>query len=265
MKCLEKDRNRRYETANGLAQDIERYLSDEPVQACAPSAGYRLRKFVRRNKGAVLAVSLVLSVLFIGMIGITWSMIQTTRAKADLAEEAKRKDEALTAAQKSEKNANDQLFLALVNQARALRFSGHTGRAFDSLNALAKATALARTLQLPEDELLTLRNEAIACMSVPDVRRIHEWSRHTPGSTGAVVDPSRRRYTTADDHGDISIHRMDDDQVILRLKGPGLGVWSLGFSPDGQFLHGIYPVNAQSRPDLDLGAASRRDRSPVGA
>ena len=52
MKCLEKDRTRRYETANGLATDVERYLNDEPVEACPPSAGYRLRKFVRRNKAA---------------------------------------------------------------------------------------------------------------------------------------------------------------------------------------------------------------------
>src|SRR5262249_45057634 len=52
MKCLEKDRNRRYETASGLARDIERYLHDEPVQACPPSAWYRLRKFVRRNRRA---------------------------------------------------------------------------------------------------------------------------------------------------------------------------------------------------------------------
>src|SRR5437773_10028196 len=59
MKCLEKDRNRRYETANGLALDVQRYLHDETVQACPPSAGYRLRKFVRRNKGPVLAAFLV--------------------------------------------------------------------------------------------------------------------------------------------------------------------------------------------------------------
>ena len=43
MKCLEKDRNRRYETANGFAMDVQRYLADEPVQACPPSARYRLR------------------------------------------------------------------------------------------------------------------------------------------------------------------------------------------------------------------------------
>src|SRR6185369_6799527 len=50
MKTLEKDRNRRYATANGFAADVQRYLNDEPVLACPPSAGYRFRKFARRNK-----------------------------------------------------------------------------------------------------------------------------------------------------------------------------------------------------------------------
>src|SRR3989449_7145452 len=63
MKTLEKDRNRRYETANGFAADVQRYLNDEPVQACPPSAGYRLRKFVRRNKGPVVAAGRLLLVL----------------------------------------------------------------------------------------------------------------------------------------------------------------------------------------------------------
>ena len=51
MKALEKDRDRRYETANGFAGDMQRYLDDEPVEACPPSAWYRLRKFARRNRG----------------------------------------------------------------------------------------------------------------------------------------------------------------------------------------------------------------------
>ncbi len=59
MKALEKDRRRRYETANGFAQDVERYLRDEPVQACPPSAWYRFRKFARRNKGALVTACVV--------------------------------------------------------------------------------------------------------------------------------------------------------------------------------------------------------------
>ena len=63
MKSLEKDRTRRYETANGLARDVERYLSDEPVEACPPSAAYRLRKFVKRNRGPVTVAAVVLLTL----------------------------------------------------------------------------------------------------------------------------------------------------------------------------------------------------------
>jgi serine/threonine protein kinase/tetratricopeptide (TPR) repeat protein len=67
MKALEKDRSRRYETASGLARDLERFLADEPVQACPPSAWYRIRKFVRRNKaGAVLAAMALVLVLGLG-------------------------------------------------------------------------------------------------------------------------------------------------------------------------------------------------------
>src|SRR5262249_51164848 len=57
MKALEKDRNRRYETANGFAMDVQRFLADEPVLACPPSAAYRLKKFVRRTRGRVLSVA----------------------------------------------------------------------------------------------------------------------------------------------------------------------------------------------------------------
>jgi tetratricopeptide (TPR) repeat protein len=66
MKALEKDRNRRYETANGFAVDVQRYLADEPVHACPPSAWYRFRKFARRNKVAMTTVGLVSATLVLG-------------------------------------------------------------------------------------------------------------------------------------------------------------------------------------------------------
>lgn len=67
MKALEKDRQRRYETANGLAMDVRRYLSNEPVLARPPSRGYRLRKLVRRNRGMFAATSAVAVALVIGL------------------------------------------------------------------------------------------------------------------------------------------------------------------------------------------------------
>jgi WD40 repeat protein/serine/threonine protein kinase len=80
MKCLEKDRNRRYESPYTLARDIERYLRDEPVQACPPSAGYRLRKLARRNKVALTMAAVIASVLLLATGVSTWQAVRAIRA-----------------------------------------------------------------------------------------------------------------------------------------------------------------------------------------
>ena len=85
MKCLEKERDRRYETVNGLSRDIERYLADEVVEARPPSAGYRLRKFASRHRGQVFAAGLVLLSLVLGMVGTTWGLFRAARANTALA------------------------------------------------------------------------------------------------------------------------------------------------------------------------------------
>ena len=72
MKCLEKDRTRRYETASGLARDVERYLRDEPVEACPPSAGYRLRKFARKHRTALAVAAGFLSCWSADVLVSTW-------------------------------------------------------------------------------------------------------------------------------------------------------------------------------------------------
>jgi serine/threonine protein kinase len=75
MKCLEKERNRRYETASGLALDLKHYLADEPVHACPPSARYRLHKFARRNRVAIMTASLVAAALIVGSVAsLLWAM-----------------------------------------------------------------------------------------------------------------------------------------------------------------------------------------------
>jgi hypothetical protein len=81
MKCLEKDRTRRYETANGLARDIERHLNNEPVVARPPSTAYRFQKLVRRNKLAFAAAGSVGIVLLLGIVVSTWQAVRATRAE----------------------------------------------------------------------------------------------------------------------------------------------------------------------------------------
>jgi serine/threonine protein kinase/tetratricopeptide (TPR) repeat protein len=85
MKALEKDRNRRYESAHSLAMDIERYLHDEPVHACPPSTWYRFRKMARRYRAALTTASLLLLVLLAGVGISAWEAIRA-RAKGEEAE-----------------------------------------------------------------------------------------------------------------------------------------------------------------------------------
>jgi serine/threonine protein kinase/tetratricopeptide (TPR) repeat protein len=95
MKALEKDRSRRYETANSLAMDLRRYMTDEPVLACPPSSWYRFGKFARRNRAAVTAVAVValavvsaLGCLAASTVWVSWerdeARLQRIRAESNL-------------------------------------------------------------------------------------------------------------------------------------------------------------------------------------
>jgi len=128
MKALDKDRNRRYETANGFADDVERYLKDESVQACPPSAGYRLRKFLRRNKRAALAIGTVLVLLIIGVVGTSIGLIRAIAAEKKASAALQRADEeARTAKAVSAFLQKDLLGLADIGKQPSL-FRGGAGR-----------------------------------------------------------------------------------------------------------------------------------------
>ena len=119
MKALEKDRNRRYEAANGFAMDVLRYLNDEQVQACPPSAAYRFGKFARRNRVALSTTALVFATLVLGICISIWQAIRAIQAE-DLAEtrlvaETKAKSQALT----SQTEAERQSKRATGNEKRA--------------------------------------------------------------------------------------------------------------------------------------------------
>ncbi|PAY16774.1 hypothetical protein CKO51_24855 [Rhodopirellula sp. SM50] len=81
MKTLEKDRSRRYDTANGLANDVQRYLNDEPVLACPPSAAYRFRKFTRRHRRVALTAGLLVGTLLIGLLTSGWQALRASRQR----------------------------------------------------------------------------------------------------------------------------------------------------------------------------------------
>jgi serine/threonine protein kinase/tetratricopeptide (TPR) repeat protein len=101
MKCLEKDRTRRYESASALAADVERYQRDEAVEACPPSVRYRFGKFARRYSGALMTSALVAAALVVAVVALAVSNVRVKQ-------EADEKDKALGLAKASEAAANEQ-------------------------------------------------------------------------------------------------------------------------------------------------------------
>ncbi len=106
MKCLEKDRTRRYETANGLAMDIERYLRNDTIVARPPSNVYRFQKLVRRHKLAFAAATAVMASLLIGLGVSSWLLVQERQARQRAAAAEKK---ALAEAQRADRNAAEEM------------------------------------------------------------------------------------------------------------------------------------------------------------
>ncbi len=112
MKALEKDRTRRYETANLLAMDLRRYLAGEAVVAAPPSAVYRVRKFVRRHRAAVTAVAIIGATLLMGIVGTTVGFAQARSARIEADSNAQRAVVAAQQARTAQAVALDEKVLA---------------------------------------------------------------------------------------------------------------------------------------------------------
>jgi tetratricopeptide (TPR) repeat protein len=121
MRCLEKDRNRRYETANGLARDLQRYLADEPVEARPPSAGYRLRKLARRHRAALLTAAALAALLVAGAAVSTWQALRALAAEEEARFAMAQALEGQQVARQAEAEARGQQRKAAAAEAAARR------------------------------------------------------------------------------------------------------------------------------------------------
>ncbi|MFO0876117.1 MAG: serine/threonine-protein kinase [Gemmataceae bacterium] len=139
MKCLEKQRDRRYETANGLARDIQRYLADEVVEARPPSASYRLRKFLGRNKGQVLAASLVGLAVLGGITGVVVVQVQANRTLAEKNAELEAAREQAEERFREAREAVDQFYTEVSENPRLLAREPGTQELRKTLLLKAKA------------------------------------------------------------------------------------------------------------------------------
>jgi WD40 repeat protein len=140
MKCLEKDRRRRYETANGVAMDVERHLRHEPVVARPPSVAYRVQKSFRRNRLMFIAATAVGMALVLGAVLSTWQAVVATRARRDETTARRRADEAAQVARvekeratASEMAARRHAYASDMNLAQQALAANNLGRARELL------------------------------------------------------------------------------------------------------------------------------------
>jgi serine/threonine protein kinase len=129
MKCLEKDRTRRYETANGLAMDIQRHLQDEPVIARPPSQWYRFQKTFHRHRFAFITAALVFSLLLAAMLGVWNAARREARARLHEAAHRQAAEEALRRAEVSERVARQRTYASDMNLAQQALAGGDLGGA----------------------------------------------------------------------------------------------------------------------------------------
>jgi len=134
MKALEKDRNRRYDTANAFAGDVMHYLTDEPVYARPPSAWYRLSKFARRHRAVVIAAGLIALTLVLGLAGTSWGYVEALMAEKNALKERDEKDKARKEALKERDDKEKARAEAVAQGKQAVAVATLLESVFEGLN-----------------------------------------------------------------------------------------------------------------------------------
>lgn len=221
LKCLEKEPARRYATAPELADELGRFLNDKPIQARPLSAPEKLARWCRRTPALAFSVLSGLALLLVIAIG---SPIVIYRIDAARQQEAALRQRAESA----EYGTQQQLYTALLEQARATVLSGEMGQRVRALDAIRRAAVISNSTELGR--------EVFAALALPDLR----FERELPYGeqfTLRVLDPAFTRIAVARGRGPVEIRSVADDTLIASLAAStNLPAYVAEWSADGRFL-----------------------------
>ncbi len=249
MKALEKDRNRRYESVSAFAADVQRYLNDEVVVARPPSALYKFRKLVRRNKHVFATIGSVATLLVLGMaaLGIGYLQVQQKQKETELA--LQREERALyfqRIASVAAARANDQagraeeLLDRCPSKLRGWEWHYLKRLPFAHFPAFHHAGVLTKVAVSPDGRLLASGNAAggNATIKIWDLQtgaELREVKKHVGFIEQLAFSPDGRLLAS----GDFRTVKLWDPftgELLRELPGPACLVIALTFSPDGRFL-----------------------------
>jgi serine/threonine-protein kinase len=195
MKALEKDRERRYESAGALAADVERYLRDEPVAAGPPSAWYRFRKFARRRRGALATAAVLTGALILVGGGFWWS---------------ERRQAALAATEEAQQEALDQEVNRATDEAEGLTGLAKWPEAQAAVERAVKLLAAVGRTQVPE-RLQELQKDVAMAQELDGVAR---WSDEFAVSHQQLDAAYARAFRT----GGIDVEALTTDEAARRIR-----------------------------------------------
>ncbi|NIP95441.1 MAG: hypothetical protein GWO24_19165, partial [Akkermansiaceae bacterium] len=244
MKALEKDRDRRYETADALAHDVDRFLEGEMVEARPPSLVYRSRKFARKHRGFLGTITVVVLALTVGTAVSVWQAVEANRARGS--ETAQRviaeEQEALAteyAEQMAAKAAEAEKNLLDANYNLALVFEGKATNALEK-NLYGEAwlyTLAALNRRLPGERMLQRSMERLSdsdlCRSALGSSIIRSEGRVFAGPFGPG---DRYLATLTDSDHTITLWDWDAHRKLSTIPGTGESIWCMAVSRDGRTL-----------------------------
>jgi eukaryotic-like serine/threonine-protein kinase len=230
LKALAKDSNHRFASAEEMAAELRRFVEYRPIRSRPIPYYQQFWRWCKRNPWLATAnVTAATLTTVLAVVSTIAAFIYRDRNFQAVRDNVR--------IQRAQGETREQLFKALQAQARAGRFSRQMGQRFDGLAALTKAAAIARELKLPRERLDPLRDEAIACMALPDLKPTGRLINKSAGVVARAFDSTMTRYAQRFRDGTIEVRRVADDQEVDHFQVRGdHEIFVFGFSPDGRYL-----------------------------
>lgn len=229
LKCLEKDPRRRYSSANALAEDLENWLQLLPISARPATMAGRLSKWARRRPGVA---ALVTSLALVGVVAVLSIFFALHKAREN-EKQAEENRQIMEVQLRSSVNG-------FISKASALRYKDKPGRRWEGLAAVQEGLAVTQKLplELRQSLLPSLQNEAIACLSLPDMRAAERWDLKAGQQPFlGEISPDFSTFAQRDAAGHIIVTSLPSNDLKFELPGETTSASRvLRFSRDGGML-----------------------------